>query len=299
MLRSRITYGHGSLVLNEHYRPDGTHDTTKVHDTIVVDERASEPTFRDTRDPYHLATGGALGTVHKGMAFYQLRGRILVPDASQQARLGDRERQLRAAFDPALCLYDSPATDGAYTLDWDEITGNTAVYPSGRLPLRIYARPAAHPTLYETLRDGTVRPYVIGLVAPDPRIYAQAESTLSLTPGSPFGDVINRGTVPAPLLVTIVMSGAGSSSFTLTRSGVPFILNLSGCANGDIVAVVFETCGPYGRGKKITKNGVEAFSLKISGVNSWLDVPVGTTSFSISNTANVASCVLAWRSAWA
>lgn len=299
MLRSRLTWGHGSLLLNEHYNADGTTDITKVKDTIVVDERISDPTFRDTRDPYHLTTGGALGSVHKGMAYFRLRGRILVPDATQQARLGDRERELRAAFDPSVCLYDSPTTDGAYTLDWDEITGDTAIYPTARIPQRIYARPAAQPQLGESLRDGAVRPFAVGLIAPDPRIYAQAESTLSLTPGTPSGNVINRGTVPAPLKATITMSGAGNAAFTIARGGVSFVVTLAGMVNTDVVIITFATSGPYGRGKRITKNGAENFALKTSGVATWLDVPVGTTSFTITNTTGVTSCLLAWRSAWA
>ena len=299
MLRSRATFGHGSLVLGEHYNADGTVDKSKVNDTIVIDERLSDPAFRDTRDPYHLTTGGELGSVHKGMAFYRLRGRILVPNASQQARLGDRERQLRAAFDPALCLRDSPTTDGAYTLDWDEITADTANYPSTRIPSRIYVRPAGQPQVTETIRDGTARPFLVGLVAPDPRIYAQSESTLALTPAAASGNVVNLGTVPAPLKATIVMAGAGSATFTITRSSVAFILNLSGLVNLDSVVVTFETSGPFGRGRLITKNGTENFALKASAADTWLDAPVGTTSFAITNHTNVTSCTLSWRRAWA
>ena len=299
MLRSRATWGHGSFVLGEHFNADGTIDTQKYNNTVVVDDRISDPTFRDVSDPYHLSTGSALGSVHKGRTFYRLRGRILVPDATQAASLSDRERALRAAFDPSLCLTDSPATDGAYTLDWDELTTDTVNYPSGRLPQRIYARPAHQPQIIEALRDGTVRQFTLGLIAPDPRIYAQAETTLVLTPGSATGNVINLGTVPAPLKATIVMAGAGSATFTITRGGVAFILTLVTMVNLDSVVVVFETCGAYGRGRRITKNAVDAFSLKTSAVSTWLNAPVGTTSFVMTNTANVTSCTLAWRSAWA
>lgn len=300
MLRSRVTFGHNSFVLGEHYNADGTIDQSKVQNTIVLDERISDPAFRDTRDPYHLATGGALGSVHKGMAFYRLRGRILVPDASQQARLSDREREIRAAFDPALCLFDSPATDGAYTLDWDEITADTSVYLTGRLPQRVYVRPASQPQFTEQLRDGGARPFMLGLVAPDPRIYEQAEQTITLTPASATQTARNRGTVPTPWKATITMSGGGSATFSLERIGDglnPLVFNLSGMVNNDVVVIYGETSGPYGRGRRLTKNGVEAFSLKVSDPATWFTLPAGDNSITITNHTNVTSCVLAWRSA--
>jgi hypothetical protein len=93
------------------------------------------------------------------------------------------------------------------------------------------------------------------------------------------------------------MAGAGASNFTITRGGVSFVLNLSTVTTGQTVAVIMETCGPWGRGRYITKVGVEAFSLKTSTAATWLDAPVGTTSFVMSNHTNVTSCTLNWYSA--
>ena len=58
-----------------------------------------------------------------------------------------------------------------------------------------------------------------------------------------------------------------------------------------------ETCGPYGRGRLITDDGAEAFSLKTSAASTWLAVPVGTTGFTATNTTNVTSVTLATHSA--
>jgi hypothetical protein len=299
MLQSRVTWGHGSFLLNGHFNTDGTIDRTKVQNTYVLDNRSFDPAFRDTRDPYHLSQGGALGRVHKGMAFLPLRGRILVPNTSQQSSLTDKELALRAAFDPYLCYLDSVATEGAYTLDWDELTADVTNFPSGRMPLRLYARPVATPRVQEGISDGPTRAFSLALVAGDPRRYRQVQSTLVLSPGTPSGSVANIGNVPAPLKATIVMAGAGSATFTITRSGVAFILDLSGMVNTDTVVVVFETAGPYGRGRLVTKNGTENFALKTSAPSTWLTAPIGSTTFTISNTANVTSCTLGWYSAWA
>jgi hypothetical protein len=297
VLQARCTFGHNSFVLNEHFDAAGVVDRSKVNDTVVIDEREIDTGFRDLRDPYHLTTGGALGRVHKNFTTVKLSGRILVPNASPFTTMGDRERAMLAAFDPALCYRDSPTTEGAYAFDFAEPTTDTATYPTGLISMRYYARPAARPKVTEQLNDGTYRKFALGLIAADPRAYEQTEQTLVLSPGTASGNVVNRGTVPSALKATIVMAGAGSATFTITRSGVAFILNLSTMVNTDTVVVLFETSGPYGTGKLITKNGASAFSLKTSAPSTWLDAPVGTTSFAISNTTNVTSCTLAWRSA--
>lgn len=299
MLESRVTFGHRTFVLNEHFNTDGTIDKTKVKDTIVVDQFIREPAYRDSREALHLAQGGTLGRVHKGLDFYRMQGRILVPDASQGARLADRDRDLRAAFDPYLCMVDNSASDGAYALDWDELTGDTTNFPSGRRPVRVYARPSLAPRSVERVADGPRRDFSLGFVCPDPRVYRQVESTITLTPASATQNVVNIGTTPAPLKLSITMAGAGNAAFTLTAGPFALVLNLSGMVNLDVVDVYMETCGPYGRGKRVTKNGVDNFALKTSGPTTWLNAPVGTTSFVMTNHTNVTSCVVAWRSAWA
>lgn len=301
MLRSRVAWAHNSFVLNEHVNADGTIDQTKLRDTYVLDERRSEAAFRDGRDPYHLAQGGSLGRSHKGMAFWRLKGRILVPDRQpglMSGEMEDKERALLAAFDPYLCTLDSPSTDGAYALDWTEPTQDTGNFPTG-IPIRIYARPTLQPMVLELTKDRSVRDFALGLVAGDPRKYHQTESTLALSAGTPSGNVINRGNVPSALKATIVMSAPGHASFTIARGGVSFILNLSTMVNTDQIVVLFEPSGPYGRGRYITKNGTENAALKTSAVSTWLDAPVGTTNFAISNTTGISSVTLAWRHAWA
>lgn len=290
------SYGHGPFAFNAHYDAAGAAVRGNAQNTVTIDRRQTAPMFREGRDAYHLATGGALGRAHKGFNLVRLNGRIIVPDASGQAALADKERAMRAAFDPDLCYRDSPSTDGAYALDFAEWTADTATYPGGKLPLRLYCRPMGQPDTVEELGQNVIR-YALGLIAADPRVYEQTEQTLSLTPGSPTGNVVNRGTVPAPLKATITMAGAGNAAFTITRGGVSFIVNLTTLAAAGVVVVTFETCGPYGAGRKITKNGVDAFSLKTSSPSTWLDAPVGTTSFTITNTTNVTSCVLSWYSA--
>ncbi len=300
MLNARVTWNHGPLVLNEHFDDAGVLNPSLASDTIVVDSVAPQEQFRSVAEAYHLATGGALGRVHKGMAVWRLQGRILVPnDTNQDLRLADRRRAMRGAFDPSLCLRDSPSTLGAYALDFSEHTEDLASWPQGYIPCRVYARPLGVPMLPETLNDRGVQAWTIDLLLADPRTYGRTWHSLVLSGAVPSGLAANVGTSPAPLGLDILMAGAGATNFTISRSGVSFALDLSACTAGQHVNVVMETAGPFGRGRYITVAGVEKFSIKASAGDTWLDVPVGGTTFSVSNATNVTSCTLAWLDTWA
>ena len=298
MLTHPATFAHGTFTFNAHRNADGTPNAASLSDTVTIDNRTIDPSFRDGRDAYHLGTGGSLGRVHKGMKLIRLDGRIIGPLATQEASVADRERAMLAAFDPELCYRDSPSTDGAYAFDFSEPTTDTTTYPTGRIPSRYYVRPMGSPQMSERIGDGGVRRYAMGLIAADPRCYEQTEQTDVMTPGDPWGSTLNRGTVPAPLKVTILMAGAGSNDFQLDNGmGTTLHLDLTTTSAGQSVVLVMETCGPYGRGRYITKAGAEAFSLKTSAATTWLYVPVGSKVWVIVNHTNVTSCTLSWYSA--
>ena len=297
MKNSRATYAHKSLVLNEHFSGDPpVLDRTKVQDHIGIDRLIIRPKFRDTREALHLAQGGTMGRVHKGLLTLQAQGRIRVPNATQAASLEDREKALRLAFDPYECYRDSPTTDGVYALSWLEPTLDTTNYPTGWMPVTRYVRPVAQPETEWSIDDQSYRRWAVGLVAPDPRLYDTALGTHNVpTPGaSNYHNLVNKGTIAGPLRVTITMSGAGESSFTVARAGVSFILDLTTMAASGVVVVNMETCGPFGIGRTIIKNGTAAFALKTSGPTTWLDVPAGTTLFGIFNGTNVANVLYEW-----
>jgi hypothetical protein len=292
-----VTFGHNSFAFNAHLNADGSPNQANMDSAVVIRRRRTEPAFREGRDAYHIGTGGVLGRAHKGLSVIRLWGDIIVPNASHLASLSDKERALRAAFDPELCYRDSPSTDGAYALDFSEPTTDTTTYPTARIPLRYWCRPMSQPSIEESHENVIVLPWALGLIAPDPRCYEQTEQTAAMSLiGNPV-NVVNRGTSPAPIKLTIVMSGAGATNFTLTRGGVSFVLNLSTATVGQTIVVVMETCAPYGQGKRITKAGVDVFSLKTSGPSTWLDAPVGTTPFTLTNSTGITSATVAWYSA--
>lgn len=298
LLRFPVQYAHGSWVFGAHMNADGTPLTTGVKETAVLDEAFWIPSFRDLREPLHLAQGGTLGRVHKGLLGLRLRGRIREPDAAYLGELADRERAMRAAFDPYQCYLDSPTTDGAYALDYSSPTTDTATYASGRIALRRYMRPVSL-SLSENLVSHAI-PFDLVLSAADPREYEQTEQTITLTPASASQAALNRGNTSAPWKATITMAGAGSATFGLDDTGdalTAIVLDLSGMVNNDVVVVYGENSGPYGRGLRVTKNGVDNFALKTSTPATWFSLLAGSRTIAITNHTNVTSCVFAWRSA--
>jgi hypothetical protein len=150
--------------------------------------------------------------------------------------------------------------------------------------------------------DAAVRKFNLTLVAADPRVYRQALQVQALILAAAYTPLTltNYGTVPGPVQVDIAMSGAGSSTFTITRAGVSMVVDLSGLSNGETVRIYMETCGPYGRGKRLVLNGVtDAFPRKVSGPDTWLDMPVGDTAWTLTNRTNISSVFVTWYDAWA
>ena len=293
-MRSRVTWGHKSFAINEHYTAANPPvlDITKVNDEVTIDKFLVRPDYRDTRDALHLGQGGTAGRVHKGFLTLSMMGRILVPNASQTATLADKETALRLAFDPYECYRDSPTTEGVHALDWYEPTTDTTNYTTGWIAVRRYGRPMAQPETVWSKEDRSNRQWAVGLACPDPRLYEQTVAQTTVTTPFASTNLVNKGTIAAPLRATITMSGAGASNFTITRGGVSFIVDLSGMAAAGVLIATMETCGPFGRGRRITKNAVEAFNLKTSGPTTWLDVPAGTTAFTFANTTGITSILL-------
>lgn len=295
MKNSRATYAHKTLLLNEHYSGDPpVFDPTKAQNTTTIDRLIVRPQYRETAEALHLAQGGTLGRVHKGLLTMQAQGRILVPDATQMASMEDREKALRLAFDPYECYRDSPTTAGVYALSWLEPTLDTTTYPTGWMNVSRYVRPLRQPETEWTVNDQSNRRWSVVLESPDPRLYDTTLASSTVTTPFSSTNLINQGTIPSPLRVTITMSGAGASNFTITRSGVSFVLDLTTLVNNDVIVAVMETCALFGTGRSVTKNGAPAFSRKTSTYATWLDVPAGTTAFTHANTTNVTSIVYAW-----
>lgn len=302
MFKRQATWGHGPLVFNSERNTDASVNSTSsdVFDLLQVHRL---PGYRSQRDAFHLAQGGTPGRILKGLMAVQLSGNIRAQAASgatdiqmsQLAALTDKKALLRSAFDPGLCDTDSPSTFGVYTFDWFEPT-LVAGY-SGWIPQRVWGRPESGVEITERTDDQAGCAFGVTLVCYDPRVYEPTEVNRILSPATTSGTLTNAGNAPGPLCAVITMAGAGSAAFTITQGTQTFVLNLSAASAGDVVVVVFENCAPYGN-RRISCFGVEHYETKVSPLTpNWMSAPVGTNTYSISNTTNVTSCTLGTYSA--
>lgn len=295
------TWGHNNYVFGEQFDTDGDVLPASADDRASLLQVRPAVGYRSQRDVYHLGQGGTPGRILKGLAALQLSGNLRVPNSPTQiAALNDRERLLRAAFDPSLCDHDSPTTFGVYAFSWYEPTAVVG-YP-GWIPLKVWGRPETGVEITDKVDDRDNRAFGVTLVCFDPRMFEQTEVTATIN-GTPSWSktLTNAGNCAGPLKAVITMSGAGAANFTITRGSATFVLDLTTCVAGDVVTVVFENCAPYGR-RTITRTRsavtTEIIALKTSPLTpTWMDVPPGTNTFSLTNTGGITSCVLGTYSA--
>ncbi len=218
------------------------------------------------------------------------RGKLItlqgVIRASTHGALYDRIEEMSAAFDPAIVSRDNPDTFGFLPFDFSVPTADTVNFPTELMPCRYYVRAeqAFEPPISQYA--GLAVPYVLPILAADARRYLQSASILT---GAGVADNSIATAWSWPTL-TIAMIGAGSATFEIGNIEAAgfLVLNLSGCVNGDSVAVDMER-------KSITKNGIETPSLYVSG-DFWHMEP-GSNTISVTNGTN-ASPTLTWRSAF-
>lgn len=205
---------------------------------------------------------------------------------SNRGRLYDRIEEFAAAVDPSSVSRDNPDTFGLLPLDFQVPTDDTVNFPGGRMDCRYYCRSeqAFEPTISDPM--GLSVPFIHSFLASDPRRYLQSQSSLS---GA--GDADNSiGTFYSFPTLTIAMTGAGSSSFTVTstEADAALVLDLSGRSNGQSVVVDMER-------RKITVDGSDAPNLYISG--DFFAIEPGSNTIGYTNSAN-ASPTLTWRPAF-
>lgn len=220
---------------------------------------------------------------------YKRGKRIVMPGivrSSTRGGLYDRLEEFAAAVDPAAAARDNPDTFGLLPLDFNVPTADTVNFPTGLMPCRYYVRAEAALEPPSSPVQGLAIPFILQLLASDPRRYLQSTSQLT---GSGTADN-SIGTFYSWPTLTIAMSGAGSGTFEIAsaEADASLVLDLSGQVNGDSVVVDMER-------EKITVNGAEAPELRVSGT--YFAIEPGTNVITVTNSTN-ASPTLTWRSAF-
>lgn len=246
---------------------------------------------RDQRTGLHLDTGGLLGPATKQFRRLALRGSIR---AETDAMLEDMAAALYAKFDIENAQAEDPQFRGEHVMDFWSPT-DVAGYTDPQHEMFL-ARPVGHPQLSERRSTGLTMAYGLELVCADPRRYryditqVNFSTALGWTQSLPnWPDGMGYETYPYVLLN---LSGIGLADFTITddNTGEAFVLDLS--AQTSDIAVDMQTM-------EIVRNsdGARRDYLRTSGPDSWLPVPPGGTSWTITNDAGVTDVSVAYRQA--
>jgi hypothetical protein len=206
--------------------------------------------------------------------------------ASSQAAMYDRIEEVAAAFDPALVSHDNPDEAGFLPLDFNVPTADTVTYPTGLIACRYYVRAEAAIEPPFSQHSGLAVPFILSLVAADPRRYTQATESLT---GAGIADNSKASYWSWPTL-TIAATGVGASNFAIanTTTGESLVLDLSNVSAGESVAVNMER-------RTISHDGTDSPDYYVSG--DFFHIEPGSNTITVTNATNM-SPTLTWRPAF-
>lgn len=265
---------------------DGTYSFNQLigtarKDIVEVNRVVPQTAFSGVLEQRSFGDGLEVYATYKRQKRLMLFGMIR---ASTKGALYDRVEEFAAAFDPALVSRNDPDNSGFRPLDFSVPTSDTVTYVGGVVPCRYYVRAEAALDAPISQHQGLSVPFVLSLLAADPRRYLQAVSSLT---GAGIADN-SQGTYPSWPTLTIAMTGAGSATFAIDNDGQTLTLDLSGLVNGDSVAVDMAS-------RAITVNGVAAPERFVSG--EFFEIEPGSNNITVTNDTN-ASPTLSWRPAF-
>lgn len=262
-------------------------DLSNPRDSIRLERIVTNTQIRTITEERQGSDGAEIYDARKIVRLVSLPGVMTAPSL---AALSDKMRLLARTFDPALVSRDNPDEHGFLALDGSLPTADTATYPSGLIPTRLYARAQMPIQPNVVPADGYAAAFVIPLVCRDPRGYLQTETTQAI--GSTSVVVTNpKADYPSWPTITITATGAGPTAFAIDKSddGIAALtVNLSGLLNGDSVEIDMET-------HTIRRNGIKANELYISG--GWFDLDAGNNTITVSSLSNL-SVSATWRPAF-
>lgn len=255
-------------------------------DTYEVNSVQPLSTFDSVTDAHPDDDGIEAYGVRKVQKIIRVTGVIRAPNKKID-RLFDKIEDLAVAFDPALVTHNNPSVQGFLPYDFSTPTEDLTNYLTGLMACRYYARALRTPEPEIDYARGNAASWSVDLLLRDPRRYLQA---LSSRDGAGTADNTKADYRSWPT-VTIAATGAGSAALSIENSTVArtLVLDLSGLINLDSVVVDME-------GRAITKNGLDAMDLYVSGDYWWMEP--GNNVIAIANGTNV-SVTTAWRSAFA
>ncbi len=289
--------------LNRQQDFDGSYIRANEDETYLVEAvDFSGMLIRDQREGLNLDTGGIFGPATKVFRRISIRGSVRAPSPG---RLEDMAVELTNAFDVEVAQGDSAGgliERGVHPFDF--ITPSVVGVPGGVVgdPVieTFLCRPSQFPVTLNRRSTGNSMGFTLELLAADPRRYNfDLEGVTIDAAGAWTATLINwpvgMGIDTNPL-VDIYMLGAGDADFTITdTAGNAFVLDLSGQLNGEIISVDMQN--PYTIFRSEVDPAVLLPQIRVSDVDSFLSVPAGGTTWTLTNTTNVDRVEVVYRQA--
>lgn len=245
---------------------------------------------QDYREIRQYLEGSEPNEAFEGLRAITGHGRI---SAASPADLEDKTWAMYEAFSVAACRVASAATSPKGVLPYDFKRDSAG----GALPLRFWCRPGAgRPVVVGRAREGLVRPFIFQLLAMDPFAYdvSETETVLGDLAG---GDntVVVPGNMYTKPVITVLFSGAGAASVTLTNvtTGQALGLNLSTFANANRLVI------DVGKSSIVNQNGSNKYSIRLSGFLSSMILLPGSNLIRWSSATGITSVTLGYRGAYA
>lgn len=284
----------GDLRVNNQVRIPFTHRGLTINnETYEVGQIAIQPSVDFVSEPKAQADGLELYEARKIQTVLNMQG---VVRAASLAALHDAIDALNESFDPVLVSKAFPAgTDPDFVapLDFDYPTADTDNYSDGLISMRYYVRSIQQPVSQTSQFIGLSAPFSLVLLVPDPRRYAQTESTASRTGTGTIVCDNSLASYPSYPTVTFALTGAGGSVSIARPSSTGYpsktlTLDLSDYGDGDEIEVDMMR-------HKITDDSGDAAAAWSSG--DYFELPPKSVTLTVAGTLS-GTCGVAWRKAF-
>ena len=259
---------------------DVTTDPTKY---VLVDSSAFLDTIAQNVEETRTTE---MGIVDYGTHIGKGTAKIpVVLYADSEAKMNGLIQTFKSAFDPDALEADptygeATGKEGYVPLKWTEVVDSTS------RDFQIFLKSVEVPRVAMDTMAGVIRGSMLLLKAQDPRKYLQAQSNLA---GA--GTASNVGLTTTPVEITIVASGATSTSLTITNSTRSESIVISTTLSAGQTLVI-DT-----RLHSVKLNGVEHREYLASS-SIWMLLSPGNNTIALANNSNC-TVTTKWYSAWA
>ena len=285
-LSAAITYN-GVTALPPSVSPSTPRNGIEFESVDISDETVDEYLSRRA-----LQDGMDVSDVYLGMRTVRIQGAVYGTTSGQAF---DNLQTVLHGYSPTVAYAADTANKGFLAFAFQQPTISTSVWTAGSIPLQFYLRPLAPPRYTinrartaDTNARGFSIPWSVQMIARDPRKYAQtAQSVILATASSTI--IPHRGDYPTLPVITMTITSAGSSAFTVFVDGTSVNVNLSTVTTG-VFSLDYST-------RKLTDANGTSYQSLVTG--NFTPIRKGGVQCYVTTLTGLSSVTADYREAWA